>query len=151
MWGDGGTAGAADYELLTAAGRAFSRPLEEVPAAVGALQETAKDSAKQVKALAVELAGYKGRALFLQRHRPGGIGKSWTRLMNRHGRWHRRLWDVGAGGILSATGGGAALVASSDPAVHCGNLLKQFGRGGEAGLAQGSVGDAGLLAEALGF
>ena len=38
-----------DFELLTAAGRAFSRPLEEVPAAVAALQESAKDAAKQVK------------------------------------------------------------------------------------------------------
>ena len=49
-------------------------------------------------------------------------------------------------------GGGAVLVASSDVAVHCGNLLKQFGRGGgTAALAQGSVAEPGPLAEALGF
>lgn len=139
-----------DYELLTAAGRAFSRPLEEVPAAVGALQEAAKDSAKQVKALALELAGYKGRALFAA----AAGGRHWEKLdaVDESTRALAQAF-VGCGtGVFLATGGGAALVASSDPAVHCGNLLKQFGRGGgTAALAQGSVGEVGPLAEALGF
>lgn len=139
-----------DFELLTAAGRAFSRPLEEVPAAVGALQEAAKDAQKIVKSLTLELAGYKGRALFAA----AAGGRHWEKLdaVDDATRALAQAF-VGCGkGVFLATGGGAVLVASSDPAVHCGNLLKQFGRGGgTAALAQGSVADIGPLAAALGI
>jgi len=143
-----------DYELLSAAGRAFSRPLEEVPAAVQALQDAARTDAKAVKGLSLELAGYKGRALF-ETSAPGanGVRRQWLRLdaVDERTRAMAQAF-VGCGqAVFLATGGGAVLVASSDPTVHCGNLLKQFGRGGgSATLAQGSLTEAGLLAEALG-
>lgn len=139
-----------DFELLTAAGRAFSRPLEEVPAAVISLQESAKDASKQVKSLSLELAGFKGRALFAA----AAGGRHWEKLgaVDESTRVLAQAFVACGPGLFLATGGGAVLVASSDPTVHCGNLLKQFGRGGgTAALAQGSVGDVTPLAAALGF
>ena len=117
-----------DFELLSAAGRSFSRPLEEVPAAVAALQESAKYAAKQVKGLTLDLASYKGRALYAA----AAGGRHWERVgaVDESTRALAQAF-VGCGpGVFLATGGGAVLVASSDSAVHCGNLLKQFGRGG---------------------
>jgi hypothetical protein len=143
-----------DFELLAVAGRAFSRPLEEVPAAVLALQESARADAKLVKSLSLELAGFKGRSLY-QNAAAGadGVRRYWAKLdaVDEPVRTLAQAF-VGCGpGVFLATGGGAVLVASSHPAVHGGNLLKQFGRGGgSASLAQGSLADPALLAEALG-
>jgi alanyl-tRNA synthetase len=144
-----------DFELLTAAGRAFSRPIEEVPAAVGALQEAARDGVKLVKSLTLELAGYKGRSLYAEAVAGSdGARRHWAKLesVDDAARAVAQAF-VGCGpGVFLATGGGAVLVASSVGNVHCGNVLKQFGRGGgTAGLAQGSVAEAGPLAAALGF
>ena len=142
-----------DFELLTAAGRAFSRPLEEVPAAVTALQETARESAKAAKGMALELAGYRGRELYAS---AGGEGvrRHWEKLavVEESTRALAQAF-VGCGpGVFLASGGGTVLIASSDPSLHCGNLLKQFGRGGgSAALAQGSVAETAPLAGALGF
>jgi len=139
-----------DFELLTAAGRAFSRPLEEVPAAVISLQEAAKDAAKLVKSMSLELAGFKGRALY------GAAvgGRHWERVavVDESTRALAQAFVACGPGVFLATGGGTVLVASSDASVHCGNLLKQFGRGGgTAALAQGSVADPAELAGSLGF
>jgi alanyl-tRNA synthetase len=145
-----------DFELLTAAGRAFSRPLEEVPAAVVAMQEASRTDSKLVRSLALELAGYRGRSLFdAAVTGADGVRRHWLRLdaVDESTRAVAQSF-VGCGsGVLLATGGGAVLVAASaDAGVHCGNLLKQFGRGGgSALLAQGSLTEAGLLAEALGI
>lgn len=143
-----------DFELLSAAGRAFSRPLEEVPAAVLALQESSRADAKLVKSLSFELAGFKGRSLFAEAAAGAhGERRYWAKLdaVEESVRAIAQAF-VGCGpGVFLATGGGAVLVASSVPTVHCGNLLKQFGRGGgSATLAQGSLADPALLAEALG-
>lgn len=143
-----------DFELLSAAGRAISRPLEEVPAAVLALQEAARLDAKSVKSLTLELAGFKGRELFgAALVGADGLRRYWLRLdvVDEGARAVAQAF-VGCGpGVFLATGGGAVLVASSDAGVHCGNLLKQFGRGGgSASLAQGSLLEAGALAAALG-
>lgn len=142
-----------DYELLSAAGRAFSRPLEEVPAAIAGLQESAREGAKAGKALGLELAGYKGRALFAAVEGPG-LRRHWEKVdgLDESTRALAQAFVSCGPGVFLATGGGAVLVASSDASVHCGNVLKQFGRGGgSATLAQGSVAEPGLLAEALGF
>ncbi|MFN0102285.1 MAG: alanyl-tRNA editing protein [Bryobacteraceae bacterium] len=145
-----------DFDLLSAAGRAFSRPLEEIPTAVAALQEAAKDSSKLAKNLSLELAGYRGRSLFSEALTGAdGARRHWEKLatVDETARAVAQAF-VGCGkAVFLATGGGAVLVAASaDAGVHCGNVLKQFGRGGgSAGLAQGSLAETGLLAEALGF
>ncbi len=142
-----------DFELLSAAGRAFSRPLEEVPAAVAALQESAKESTKQLKALALELAGHKGKALY-DAAPPAPVRRHWQKLdaLDESTRALAQAFTAAGPAVFLATAPGVALVASSDPNVHCGNLLKQYGRGGGApGLAQGSVPDPAPLAAALGF
>lgn len=141
-----------DFELLSAAGRAFSRPLEEVPAAVTGLQEAAKESAKAVKSLTLELAVFKGRSQYEQAG-GDGIRRYWAKLetVDEAARAVAQAFVSCGPGVYLATGGGAVLVASSDASIHCGNLLKQFGRGGgSATLAQGSLAEPGLLAEALG-
>jgi len=144
-----------DFELLSAAGRAFSRPLEEVPAAVIALQEAAKDASKSVKTLSLELANYKGRSLFEGAVADAdGVRRFWLRLdtVDERARATAQAFVACGSGLILVSGGGAVLVAASaDAGVHCGNLLKQLGRGGgSALLAQGSLEDAGPLAEALG-
>ncbi len=143
-----------DYDLLSAAGRAFSRPLEEVPAAVQALQEAARTDAKLAKAQSLELAGFKGRALYENTGAgPDGVRRYWARLsaVDESARALAQAFTGCGPAVFLATGGGAVLVASSAPAVHCGYLLKQFGRGGGSpSLAQGSLTDPALLAEALG-
>lgn len=143
-----------DFELLTAAAKAFSRPLEEVPAAVAALQESARADAKLAKGLSLELAGFKGRALFEATSAgAGGVRRHWAKLdaVDEPVRAMAQAFVGGGPAVFLATGGGAVLVASSHPAIHCGNLLKQFGRGGgSATLAQGSLADPVLLAESLG-
>ena len=148
----------ADYELLTAAARAFSTPLEEVPGAIGALQETAKESAKALKKAQLELAVFKGRELFLS-----SPGRYWLRAdgaLDDSVRAVAQAYTASGVGVFLATAGQAILVASSDPAVHCGNMLKELlakagGRGGgNAALAQGSVTDAGAIeaiSHAFGF
>ena len=145
-----------DFELLSAAGRAFSRPLEEVPAAAVALQEAAKDASKFVKTLSLELAGFKGRSLFEGAVAgAGGVRRYWLRLdaVDETARAVTQAFVACGSGVILVSGGGAVLVAAStDAGVHCGNLLKQFGRGGGGALlAQGSLADAAPLAEALGI
>lgn len=145
-----------DYELLSAAGRAFSRPIEEVPAAVLSVQEAAKDATKQRKALSLELAGYQGRALFAATAAGAdGIRRHWERrdAMDDTVRAVAQAFTGCGAGVFLATAGTAVLVAASaDAGVHCGNVLKQFGRGGGTPLlAQGTVNEPGVLAAALGL
>ncbi|MBI2686364.1 MAG: hypothetical protein HYX27_08615 [Acidobacteria bacterium] len=145
-----------DFSLLSAAGRAFSRPLEEVPAAVSALLESAKDTAKQVRGLSLELAGYKGRELFgAAVVGADGIRRHWLKLdaVDESARAVAQAFVACGRSVFLATGGGAVLVAASaDAGVDCGKVLKQFGRGGgSTALAQGSIAEPGPLAEALGF
>ncbi|HEU0123179.1 MAG TPA: alanyl-tRNA editing protein [Bryobacteraceae bacterium] len=145
-----------DFDLLSAAARVVSRPVEEMPAAVAALQEAARESAKSTKALALELAAYRGREQFAAAS-PGqdGVRRHWAQLaaVDEAARAAAQTFLACGPGIYLATGGGAALVAASPEAgVHCGNLLKQFGRGGGgAAMAQGGLPDPAPLAAALGF
>jgi len=136
----------ADYELLTAAAKAFSKPLEEVPAAVISLQESAKDSSKQAKALALELAAHKGRELYAAAPAAAdGIRRYWHQLDVPVDETTRAIAQafVACGGeaIFLATGAGTALLAATPGAgIHCGNFLKEHGRGGGTPtLAQGTL------------
>lgn len=144
-----------DFDLLTEAGRAFSRPLEDVPAAVRGLQESAKDSAKRLKVLSAELAGYRGRATYEAAEQgDGGIRRHWAKRdgLDDSTRAEAQAFTACGSGIFLATAGAAVLIASSAAGIHCGELLKQFGRGGgTASLAQGTAPEPGLLAAALGL
>lgn len=144
----------ADFELLSTAGRAFSRPLDEVPEAIAALQEAARADAKSLKALSLELAGFKGRALFDSViPGPGNVRRHWVKLdaVDESTRALAQAFVACGPAIFLATAATTALIASSVPDVHCGNLLKQYGRGGGSpSLAQGSLADPALLAAALG-
>jgi len=145
-----------DFELLTAAGRAFSRPLEEVPGAVTALLESAKESGKLVKSLSLQLAGQKGQAQYeASPAGADGVRRHWAQLeaVDEVTRAVAQAYVACGKGVYLATGGGAVLLAASAEAgVNCGAVLKQHGRGGgSATLAQASVAEPGLLAEALGF
>ncbi len=147
-----------DYELLSAAARAFSSPLEDVPGAIVGLQETAKESAKALKKTQLELAAYRGRELSATS--PGRYWLQGDGALDDSVRAVAQAYTAAGVGVFLATAGPAVLVASSDPNVHCGNLLKELlakagGRGGgNAALAQGSVPDAaaiGDIARAFGF
>lgn len=143
-----------DFELLSAAGRAFSRPLEEVPAAILALQELAKDAGKRTKALSAELAGHRGRAAYeAAAPGPDGIRRHWEKrdALDESLRGEAQAFVSCGPGTYLATAGEAVLIAASS-GIHCAEILKQFGRGGgSAALAQGTVAHPGLLAEALGL
>lgn len=142
-----------DYETLTAAARAFSRPLEEVPTAIAALQEAARDSAKQLKAAQLELAALRGPALYAAA--PAGAVRRHREELAAIDETTRALalaFTACGPAVFLAVAGSTVLLASSDPGIACGELLRQHGRGGgTATLAQGSVADPAPLAAALGF
>jgi alanyl-tRNA synthetase len=143
----------ADYDTLTAAARAFSRPLEEVPEAIAALQESARETAKQVKALQLEIAALRGPALFATA--PGGAIRRHRVDLSAIDETTRALaqaFTACGPAVFLAVAGNTVLIASSDPGIACGERLKQHGRGGgTATLAQGSVADVAPLAASLGF
>jgi len=141
----------ADYDLLAAAARAFSSPLEDVPGAIAALQEMAKESAKSLKKAQLELAAYKGRELYAE-----SPGRYWMKAdgpLDDAVRAVAQAYTAAGVGVFLATSDKAVLVASSDSSLHCGNVLKELlakagGRGGgNAALAQGSVPEASAIDE----
>lgn len=142
-----------EVKALSAVARLFSAAPEETPALVAALQEQAKDADKARRKLALEMAGFRGKALYEQC--PPGAGG-------------RRVWkDQRAAGALdeevralaqafcaqpqaiyvafSANPPSVLLAASADSGIHAGNVLKEAlaaagGRGGgNAQSAQGSL------------
>ncbi|MBL8881062.1 MAG: alanyl-tRNA editing protein, partial [Phycisphaerales bacterium] len=113
-----------DYDLLSASARAFSSPLEDVPGAILALQESAKESAKALKKVQLELAAYKGRELYATS--PGRYWLQGDGALDDSVRALAQAYTAAGVGVFLATAGSAVLVASSDPAVHCGNLLKEL-------------------------
>lgn len=148
----------ADYELLTQLGRLYSAPLEELPGLAAASKDSAKDSAKQLKQLQLEIAGLQG----LQFHAAAALGADGVRRhylraagpLDDAVRAVAQAFVSHGGAAFLATHGGAVLyAASADSGLHAGNQLKDLltamgGRGGgAAGMAQGTVGDAEQAAE----
>ena len=143
----------ADYEALSAAARAFSSPLEEVPALIAALQEQAKDSDKARRKLVVELAGHRGAALYAATPEdPTGLRRHVERLAG--GSFDDELKALAQGFIAAGRGLFCALstqppavllAASASSGIDAGKRLKELlvkhgGRGGgNAQLAQGSL------------
>jgi len=149
----------ADFDVLSTAGRLLSVSVDDVAATVASLQETAKESAKALRKLQIELAGYQGRELAA-----AFPGRHWQRTegpLDESTRSIAQAYVAMAPGVFLATSNqtGAILLASSDPNLHCGNRLKELvaasqGRGGgNAQLAQGAVAVAHVpaIAKALGF
>jgi alanyl-tRNA synthetase len=148
----------ADFEALNRAAQVFSAPLDEVPALVAAQFEAARTAEKARRKMELDLAGYRGRELYLSC--PAGAGGI-RRHLERAARGN--LEDLRAV-AQSFTSQPAAvflavleeppallLAASADSGVDAGALLKTAlsaagGRGGGTPrLAQGSVTDrAGL-------
>jgi len=152
----------ADYDALSKAGQLFSVSLDEVPAALATLLESARAGDKARKKLELELAAYRGRELY-QEAEAGADGI--RRIVQR--------LDRGAVDELRAvaqnfTAQGKAvflasladppsvlLATSADSGVDAGQLVKAAvtaagGRGGgNARMAQGSVPDAAALEAVL--
>ena len=145
--------GRDEFAALSAVARLFSAAPEETPALVAALQEQAKEADKARRRLALEAAGFRGKALYEQ--------------CAADERGHRTYCDHRASGALDEEARAVALsfcaqpravyiassmnppsvmlAASADAGVHAGNALKEAlsqagGRGGgNAQSAQGSL------------
>lgn len=154
----------ADFDALSAAGRTLSKAIDEVPASVAAMQEAARESAKQVKKLSIALGAAEGRRLYSEASTINGLKAHWLKAegaLDDSARAIAQSFTSTGPAVFLATGEGSLLLATSpDAGLHCGNRLKELvaplgGRGGGAAqLAQGSIPDASRiqeLAAALGF
>ncbi|HTX35403.1 MAG TPA: DHHA1 domain-containing protein [Bryobacteraceae bacterium] len=148
----------ADYEALAQTAQLFSAPLDEVPAAVAAQLDGARGAEKARRKLELELAAYQGRELY-NSAAPGadGLRRVVRRLETGSLEELRAIaqnFTAQPKALFLATLAGPPsilLAASEDAGVDAGKLLKAAlaevsGRGGgNARMAQGSVGNAGLL------
>ena len=141
----------ADYEALSAVGRAFSAPLDDTPALVVALQEKLQDTEKVRRRLATEVAQARGRELYASTN-PGrdGMRRVQRRVPSLADdlRAEAQSFANGAKSVFLAIGDdppAILLAASPDSGFHAGELLKAAltksgGRGGgSATMAQGSL------------
>jgi alanyl-tRNA synthetase len=142
-----------EFSALSAVARLFSAPAEETPGLVAALQEQVRESEKSRRKLALEAAGYRGRALY-QEAAAGARGRRSHLDRRAAGALDEEVRAVAAGFcsqsnavFIAATEDPPSLLvtASSDAGLHAGNVLKELlaasgGRGGGSALsAQGSV------------
>jgi len=152
----------ADYEALARAAQLFSAPLDEVPAAVTALQEAARASEKSGKKLALDLAAYQGRELYAATAAGGDGMRRAVRRLERGNLEELRAvaqnFTAQSKAVFVATLNdppSVLLAASEDAGVDAGKVLKATltavgGRGGGNGrMAQGSVGSAAALEDVL--
>jgi alanyl-tRNA synthetase len=152
----------ADYEALTKAAQLFSSPLDEVPAAVAALQESARATEKSAKKLALDLAGYQGKELYATTTAGEDGVRRVVRQVERSNLEELRAvaqnFTAQSKAVFVATLNdppSVLLAASEDAGVDAGKLLKAAltaagGRGGgNARMAQGSVANAAALADVL--
>lgn len=152
-----------DFDALSQIARLFSSPLDDTAPLVAAQLESAKETEKSRRKLALEMATYRGRELYSQAAEgPDGL---------------RRFLDQRAAGALddeiravaqsfcsqpkaiyaatSSQPPAVLVVVSTDSGVHAGNVLKQAlaaagGRGGgNAQVAQGSLPSAEAMAALL--
>lgn len=154
--------GRQEYSALASVARLFSAPAEETPALVAALQEQAKEADKARRKLALEMAGYRGKALYegceadergrrtYREHRASGALDEEVRAVALNFCAQPQAVYIAS----SANPPSVLLAASADAGLHAGNVLKSAlaeagGRGGgNAQAAQGSLPTAEAL-EAL--
>ena len=145
--------GRADYEALSAAARAFSAQLDEVPGLIAAQIEKLQDTEKARRKLGLELAQAQGRELYAETQ-PDSSGMRRVTRRTPSGSIDDELRTL----ALSFAGGSKAvflagienppaflLAVSKDSGLHAGNVVKGAvaaagGRGGgNPTVAQGSV------------
>jgi alanyl-tRNA synthetase len=148
----------ADYEALSRTAQLFSAPLDEVPNAVAAAQEAARGGDKLRRKLELDLAAYQGKELYATTA-PGPDG--FRRVSRRAERGNLEELRAIAQNFTAQPKAvfvaavqdppSVLLAVSDDAGTDAGKVLKGAltavgGRGGgTARMAQGSVGDAGLL------
>jgi alanyl-tRNA synthetase len=152
----------ADYEALARAAQLFSSPLDEVPAALTTLQESARASEKVVKKLGLDLAVYQGKELYTSTAAGGDGFRRVVRRLERGNLEELRAvaqnFTAQPKAVFVATLSdppSVLLATSEDAGVDAGKLLKLAltsvgGRGGgNARMAQGSVANAAALEDVL--
>jgi len=144
----------ADYETLYKTSQIVSGAIDEVPALVTALAESAKAGEKAIRKVELELAGYQGKELY-RATEPGADGI--RRIVRREERGNLEDLRAVAQNFTAqpkavflaalAEPPSVLLAASEDAGIDAGRLLKAAlteagGRGGgTARVAQGSVPD----------
>jgi alanyl-tRNA synthetase len=153
----------ADYEALSKVAQLFSSPLDEAPAMLAAQMEAARAAEKMQRKLELELAAYRGGELY-RNTAPGADG--FRRVSQRAARGSLEELRAVAQNFTAQPKAifTAALeeppsvlfAVSEDSGIDAGKALKAAiaeagGRGGgNARIAQGSVGDVGQLERVLG-
>jgi alanyl-tRNA synthetase len=153
----------ADFAALARIARVYSAPLDETPALVEAQRDALLVTQKAHRRVVTELARYRGQDLYgataegadgvrrSLRRQPAGVLDDEMRALAQGFTAQPRAIFVAASDSPPA----ALLAVSEDAGVHAGNLLKASvakygGRGGgNALLAQGSVGSVELLERLL--
>ena len=153
----------ADFAGLARIARVFSAPLDDSPALVEAQREALLAAEKACRRAATELARYRGQDLY-RTTAPGPDGLRRALRRQAAGELDDELRALAQGfaaqpkAVFVAAGDSppaALLAVSEDAGLHAGNLLKAAvakygGRGGgNALLAQGSVGSVDLLERLL--
>ncbi|MGJ5820487.1 alanyl-tRNA editing protein [Paludibaculum fermentans] len=152
-----------DFDALSQISRLFSSPLDDTAPLVAAQLESAKETEKARRKLALEVASYRGRELYTQAIAgPDGLRKFLdqraTGTLDDEVRAVAQSFCSQPHAIFAATSSqppAVLVVASTDSGVHAGNVLKQAlaaagGRGGgNAQVAQGSLPSAEALAALL--
>jgi alanyl-tRNA synthetase len=152
----------ADYEALARAAQSFSSPLDDVPAAVETLLESSRTSEKAAKKLALDLAAYQGRELYTATAAGPDGARRVVRQLERGSLEELRAvaqnFTSQPKAVFIATLNdppSVLLAASDDAGIDAGKVLKAAltaagGRGGgNARMAQGSVGSASALGRVL--
>jgi alanyl-tRNA synthetase len=151
-----------DNQLLVAISRALALPAEKAPERIAALVESNKALDKERGRLALELAMREGREMYLAAE----VGADGVRRVVRSGviddaaRARAQAFVAGERAVMllvSDAPPSILLAASGDSGVNAGERVKKAlgevgGRGGgNAGLAQGSVSDLGMLERVVGM
>jgi len=143
----------ADSSALAETARCFSSTVDEVPALVATLQNEAKESAKRLRKLASDLAGYRGRELYAATT-PGASGRRVmidrraSGALDDETRALANAYIAGPGAVFVAVledPPSLMLATSEDTGLNAGAVLKELlaefqGRGGGTPrMAQGSL------------
>jgi alanyl-tRNA synthetase len=154
----------AEYAALSAVARLFSASPEETPALVAALQEQAKETDKARRKLALEAAGFRGKALYEECAADARGRRTYTErraagALDEEARAVALSFCAQPQAVYiaaSANPPSVMLVVSADSGLHAGNVLKEAlaqagGRGGgSAQAAQGSLPSAEAVEAVLG-
>jgi alanyl-tRNA synthetase len=152
-----------DFDALSQIARLFSSPLDDTAPQVAAQLESAKETEKSRRKLALEMATYRGRELYAQAAEgPDGLRRFLDQraagALDDEIRAVAQSFCSQSKAIYAATSSqppAVLVVVSTDSGVHAGNVLKQAlaaagGRGGgNAQVAQGSLPSAEAMAALL--